>query len=147
MKNEDTESAPKMEVTMRQRNVERLTQYAMGTAMAVLLSSGPTPASGEERSAFYALGGVDVREEMTDTQLADVQGGQVGTFSVQGRREFILPSNGNIDVTCTPSCVVTIQRGGVMVTSTSSFASNMVSTFSSSGTNQINISSTISVGR
>jgi hypothetical protein len=66
---------------------------------------------------------------------------------VQGQRQFTLPSNGDINVTCTPSCVVTIQGGGVTVTSTSSVASNMVNSFSSSGTSQINISSTISVGR
>jgi bacteriocin-like protein len=121
--------------------------------MALLLFSGPTPALAEDTSAFYALAGTDVREELTDTQLAQVQGGQIGTFTVQGQREFTLPSNGDIgdigdiNVACTPSCVVTIQRGGVTVTSTSSVASSMVSTFSSSGTSQINISSTISVGR
>jgi hypothetical protein len=132
---------------MRQLNVKRTALYAAGIGMGLLLYSGLTPASAQEKSAFYALGGVDVQEEMTDTQLADVQGGQVGTFTVQGQRQFTLPSNGDINVTCTPSCVVTIQGGGVTVTSTSSVASNMVNSFSSSGTSQINISSTISVGR
>ena len=135
---------------MRQRKLERKAEYATGMAMALLLFSGPTPTFAEDTSAFYALAGTDVREELTDTQLAQVQGGQIGTFTVQGQREFTLPSNGDIgdiNVTCTPACVVTIQRGGVTVTSTSSVASNMVSTFSSSGISQINISSTISVGR
>jgi len=135
---------------MRQRKRERKAEYATGMAMALLLFSGPTPALAEDTSAFYALAGTDVREKLTDTQLAQVQGGQIGTFTVQGQREFTLPSNGDIgdiNVTCTPSCVVTIQRSGVTVISTSSVASNMVSTFSSSGTSQINISSMISVGR
>ena len=132
---------------MRQRKLEHAAEYATGMAMALLLFSGPTPALAEDTRAFYALAGTDVREELTDTQLAQVQGGQIGTFTVQGQREFTLPSNGDINVTCMPSCVVTIQRGGVTVTSTSSVASNMVRTFSSSGTSQINISSTISVGR
>ncbi|WP_447985080.1 hypothetical protein [Nitrospira sp. Nam74] len=132
---------------MRQLTVKRTAEYGIGMAMALLVFSGPTLALGGDTSGFHALGEVDVREEMTDTQLAEVQGGQVGTFTVQGQREFTLPGDGDINVSCTPSCVVTIQSGGATITSTSSAASNMVRTFSNSGTSHVNISSTVSVGR
>ena len=135
---------------MRQLKVEHKAgkaEYGVAIAIALFLFPVPTPASGQDISAFHALDGVDAREELTDAQLADVQGGQIGTFAVEGQREFVLPNNGNVDISCTPACVVSIQPGSLTVTSTSSVASNTVTTFSSSGSSHVNISSSISISR
>jgi hypothetical protein len=139
-----------LEVTMRQLKVERKAEkaeYGVAIAMTLFLFSVSTPASGQDLGAFHALDGVGAREELTDSQLADVQGGQVGIFAVEGQREFVLPNNGNVEINCTPTCVVSIQPGSLTVTSTSSFTSNTVTTFSSSGSSQVNISSSISISR